>query len=292
MIHLVFSILSSTSILIIFKIIEKLKIDIFHVIIINYPIAFTLGLFLSRGNGGTGSFNGFGFNQAPWIYLSMLIGVCLIAMFFIIGISTQKAGISVTTISGKISVIIPMLFSIFYYDETLDPIKAVGMVLALCALVCTVIKKQGRGFDKSYVYLPLMLFIGMGVLDAVIKFVQHEYLANGNSAGFTGASFFFAFISGIIICLFKQVPVRQFIRQEVLCTGILLGICNFGSMFFLINALNSNIFDSSVVFGINSIAVVGISISTACIFFKENLSPLNWIGVFLSIVAITLFIYA
>ena len=192
MVHLLFSILSSTSIMIIFKTIERLKINIFYVIIINYAIAFPLGLLLNKG---TGAFNGFAIIHAPWFYFSILVGVCMIAMFFVIGISTQKAGVSATAISGRISVVIPMLFSIFYYDETLNMFKAVGMVLAPCALICTALKKKrGKGFDKRNIYLPLSLFIGLGVLDAIVKFVQHEYLSDGNSAGFTSALFFFAFI--------------------------------------------------------------------------------------------------
>lgn len=289
MIHLTFSILSSTSILIIFKTLGTFKIKVFPVIIINYAMAFTLGLILS---GERYSFSGFRFSQFPWIYFSMLIGVGLIAMFFIIALSTQKAGVSATTISSKISVIIPMLFSIFYFNETLNPVKAIGMVLALCALFCIVQKKQAAGFDKSYIHLPMILFIGMGLLDALVKFVQQEYLSNGETAGFTGASFFFAFTSGILICLFRRVPVRQFFNKKVFVAGIILGTCNFGSMFFLINALNSNIFASSILFGINSIAIVSLSIFAALVFFKEKLSPINWTGVVLSIASILLFINA
>jgi len=289
MIHLIFSILSSASILIIFKTLERLKIDVFQVIIINYAVAFFLGLLLNRGQG---NFAGFGFSQAPWIYLSLVIGVCLILMFFVIGMSTQKAGISVTSISSKISVIIPMVFSIYYTDETLNPAKTAGMVLALFSLFCIVLKKQGRGFDKRHVHLPVILFVGMGVLDSIVKFVQHEYLSTIDSAGFTGASFFFAFISGLVFCLFKQAPVRLFFQKKVFAAGILLGISNFGSIFFLINALNSNIFDSSILFGINSISIVGISVFSGCVLFKEKLSVVNWIGVASSVTAIFLLINA
>lgn len=289
MVHLVFSILSSTAIFMIFKAIEKFKIDVFHVIIINYAIAFSLGLLVNRN---TGTFSGFGFRQAPWIYSAMFMGVCLIAMFFVIGKSTQKAGISVTSISSKISVVIPMLFSIIYFDESLSGVKILGMVMVLCALICTVLKKQGKGFDNRYIHLPIILFMGIGTLDVVVKFVQHQYNLNADSAGFAGASFFFAFISGIVICLFRQVSIHEFLHKNVIMVGALLGICNFGSMFFLINALSSNVFDSSIIFGINSIAIVGLSILFAYVFFKERLSPLNWVGVSLSIAAISLFINA
>jgi drug/metabolite transporter (DMT)-like permease len=290
-IYLVFSALSSFAILIIFKTIDRLRVGLFQVIIINYAAAFTLGFFLNRSSGGD---DGPGLNiinliQAPWFYTAMVIGLCLIAMFFLMGISTQKAGISVTSIATKISVIIPMLFSILYYHETLTPLKTVGIVLALPALVCITVKKKATGFDRRYVYLPLLLFLGMGGLDALVKFIQHEYLIQGTSAGFTGACFFFAFVAGLVICLVRQVSVREFTKIKVLAAGTLLGISNFGSMFFLINALDSNVFDSSVVFGINNIAIVGLAVFSGAVFFKERLSPLNWIGVTLSIAAIWIF---
>lgn len=287
MIHLLFSILSSTSILILFKTVERLKIDVFHIIIINYAIAFSMGLLLNKE---LFALSGTGFNQTSWIYLSALIGVGLIIMFFVIGISTQRAGISVTSIAGRISVVIPMLFSIIYYNETLTAFKTGGIFLALMALVCTALKKKRPSFDKRYIYLPLILFIGMGSLDTLVKLVQEDFISKDMSALFTGSSFFFAFVSGIIVCLIKKVPLAQFLKKRVLTAGIILGICNFGSMFFLINALNSNIFDSSVLFGINNIGVVALSVFSACVLFKEELSILNWTGVFLSIAAILTFI--
>ena len=289
MIQLVFSILSSTAILILFKTIERLKIDIFHVIIINYAIAFSMGLLLNKGMFDV---KGPVFGQTSWIYLSALIGVGLIGMFFIIGISTQRAGISVTSIAGRISVVIPMLFSILYYNETLTAFKTTGILLALMALVCTALKKKNTAFDKRYLYLPLVLFIGMGSLDTLVKLVQEDFISKEMSALFTGSSFFFAFVSGIIVCLIKKVPLNQFLQKRVLTAGILLGISNFGSMFFLINALNSHVFDSSIVFGINNIGVVALSVFSACFFFKEELSPLNWTGVCLSFAAIFTFIKA
>lgn len=287
MIHLVFSILCSTSILILFKTIERFKIDVFHVIIINYAIAFSMGLLLNKG---MFDLKGPAVGQTSWIYLSALIGVGLIVMFFFIGISTQCAGISVTSIAGRVSVVIPMLFSILYYNETLTAVKTTGIFLALMALVCTSLKKKNTSFDKRYLYLPLILFIGMGSLDTLVKLVQEDFISKDMSALFTGSSFFFAFVSGIIVCLIKKVPLGQFLQKRVLAAGIFLGICNFGSMFFLINALNSNIFDSSVLFGINNIGVVALSVFSAAVFFKEELSILNWTGVFLSIAAILTFI--
>lgn len=266
---------------------ERLEVDIFQVIIINYSIAFALGMVLNKG---TGFSYEFGFWQAPWFPLSILIGLFFIAIFFVIGISTQKVGITATTISTRMSVVIPILFSILYYHESVDLVKVLGVVFALTALVCSMIKNQTEGIQNKYVYLPAVLFIGMGVLHAIIKFAQHEYIPDEHSAAFTGACFFFAFVSGLVISLIRQVPLSRFFQKDVLCVGIVLGTCNFGAVFFLINALNHNIFDSSVIFGIINAGIVGTSVLSAFIFFKERLSALNWAGVILSILSIILFV--
>ena len=287
MIHLIFSILSTTAILIIFKSVEKFNMDVFHVIVINYAVAFILGIIIFSHH----SFDGLSFDNMPWIYFSILVGICLITMFFIIGLTTQKAGISVTSVSGKVSVIIPMLFSILYYRETLSLLKTAGIVTALFALVFSILKKQEKGIGRHYLFLPVVLFLGLGCLDSLVKFVQQEYLSNASSALFSGCSFFFAFAAGTAISITRRIPVQQFFKPNVLVAGTLLGICNFGSIFFLINALNSNIFDSSVLFGINNIAAVGLSVFAACALFREKLSALNWAGVSLSIVSISIFVH-
>ncbi|MCG8614628.1 MAG: hypothetical protein MI802_00320 [Desulfobacterales bacterium] len=290
MIDLIFSILSCTAILVLFKSFERREIPIFHTIIINYVVAFGLGIAV---NHGTGSLDLLTLFREPWIGIAAGLGVGLIVMFFMIGLSTQRAGIMVTTVAGRISVVIPMLFSIFYYGEPVTRIKVAGICLALAALVCSVIRPvDNKKTDPSSWYLPLVLFIGLGVLDTLVKFVQHEYVSDAASAAFTGASFFFAFCAGGLICLVRKEPFSGFVVPRVAVAGILLGTVNFGSIYFLINALNSGIFDSAVLFAVNSISIVALSVFCGTILFRERLSMLNLAGVIMAGSAIILFVQA
>jgi uncharacterized membrane protein len=68
--------------------------------------------------------------------------------------------------------------------------------------------------------------------------------------------------------------------------GILLGIVNYFGVLFFIKALGTNIFDSSIIFGINNIGIVILSVLLGLLLFKEKLSSINLIGVFISIIAI------
>jgi predicted MFS family arabinose efflux permease len=73
-----------------------------------------------------------------------------------------------------------------------------------------------------------------------------------------------------------------------------LGIVNFGSIFFLVRALHYNSpagrsLDSSVIFGANNISIVALSVLVGLLIFKEKLTYINWSGVILSALALLLF---
>lgn len=293
MIHLVFSILSSTAILMIFRSLDRFRIDLFVVIILNYITSSLLGMILV-GQGPAGYY--LGMIRQEWFFLSAFIGVLLIVTFFMIGISAQKAGLTATTVSTRMSVAIPMVFSILYYAEPVNPLKWTGIALAVAALFLTAVREKSPEIPGRYLYLPIALFLSMGTLDAIVKYTQQTYItggiAGGDSALFTGAAFTWAFVSGLVVCGMKKARLKSFFSPGVLTAGILLGTCNFGSMFFMINALNSRVFESAIIFGMNSIGIVCLSVFLAIVLFREKLRRMNWAGVGLAACATLVWIYA
>ncbi len=277
---LILSILSSTFIAVIFKITDKIKIRLLPVIVINYLTATLLGYILSDTE--------FSINeiyQSDWFYGGLIIGVFLIAGFYLIGYSTQKTGIAITTISNKMSVVIPILFSMFYYNESKDSIKFIGILLALLAIILSVHKKNRQKTDYKLVWLPILLFIVLGIIDSLIKYSQTS-LNNETLALFTILSFGTAGITGIIAAFFNKTKIVHFFHLKTILSGILLGTANFGSMYFIILALNNSGLDSSIVFGINNVSIISLSILIAFLIFKEQLKPINWVGIFLSILSV------
>ena len=69
---------------------------------------------------------------------------------------------------------------------------------------------------------------------------------------------------------------------------MVLGIPNYFSIYFLVKALRSNLLDSSGIFTINNVAIVIISTLLGIVFFKEQLSLKNWIGIILAVISIAL----
>jgi drug/metabolite transporter (DMT)-like permease len=70
--------------------------------------------------------------------------------------------------------------------------------------------------------------------------------------------------------------------------GIVLGIPNYFSLYYLIKMLDSQVFESSTIFTIHNVAIVIVSTLIGILFFKEKISLRNGIGITLALIAIYL----
>ena len=287
MIFIVLSILSSAAIYVIFKFLDRFKIGTFNVIIINYITAATLGILLTKTN--TDIYPIF---KNAWFPYSIIIGILFIMMFVVIAKSSQVVGIAITTISNKMSVIIPIAVSIIIDPlDVLTNYKAIGIILAILAVLLSVYRKRKVEFDPGNIYLPIILFLGMGLVNSIVKYAQQYHVADDVLPLFTVILFAMAAISGLITKLLRKTPFKELLDKKALLWGISLGISNYGSLYFLIKALNyknslGNTIDGSIVFGINNLGVIALSVIIGLIVFKEKFLKINWIGIIISFFAI------
>lgn len=287
MIYLILSIISTTSLFVIFRVLSFYRIHTFNTIIINYLIAALFGLAVTSGNGIR--------HSEEWLYISFIIGIFFIIMFYVIGLSTQKTGIAVTTIASKMSVVIPMFFSIFYDPgDTLTNLKLAGIITTLVAVFLIVYRKRTIDFDPRFVFLPVILFFGLGFVDSMVKYAQFKYITDAHITLFATYIFIVSFIAGIMVKLFSKSTIKSVFSKKTLLMGSLLGICNYGSIYFIVKSLNyrKGAIDGSVVFGVNNLGVVSLSVILGLFIFKEKLTPINWVGVAMSIIAIVLLAYS
>lgn len=282
MISLILSILCSAFIFITFKYIENFKINTFIPIIINYVIATALGLSLSST---TNIFNP-EIYSSELIIISLIAGTLFIAMFSSIALSTQKAGITITSIAGKMSVVFPIIFSIIYFNEDVTILKILAIVMALMSIILTVYKKGNSDYNR--LIFPFVIFIGIGILDSLMKYAQGVFINEENLPLFTALCFGIAGIIGLLVSIFKKNITQHLKIGKTYIAGIILGLLNYGSMYFLIKALNDSSFASSITFGLNNLGIVSFSVISGLILFKEKLSFINWIGIILSLISIIL----
>lgn len=284
MIYLLLSILASTIIFIIFKLFEKFQINIFQAIVVNYCIAFTTGIL---------SYNGtITISQLPnldWFYYTLILGALFIIVFNLMAITTQKSGLSVVSVATKMSVVVPVLFGLLYYNESLGTVKLIGIAIALIAVYLTSNKsKQGISVNRKSIVLPILVFIGSGIIDTSIKFLEDTYVANNDVPLFSAIIFLAAAIIGFIFIIIQIIRGSFKFEFKNIIAGICLGVPNYFSIYFLVKTLRSDILESSGIFAINNVSIVALSTFAGIFIFKEKLIRKNWIGIALAILSIVL----
>lgn len=288
MIYLLLCILSSSAVLVTFKFAERLKVNTFSAILVNYIAACFAGFFLADGNLKLLLSLNFG-----TIIFMLALGALFIVMFRLLGMSTQRAGVAVTSVAAKMSVILPILLSVWIdANDKLNTIKIVGIFLALTSVLLTTYKKDRLVKGGAGVYLPLLIFLGIGVIDASTKYAQATFVTNEMNPIFNAVIFGIAGLIGFLSLPLNKVAAADLKKSKTWILGTALGLVNFGSMYFMIAALNhidiatGLQMQGSIIFGINNIGVVLFSVLFGLILFKERPTRTNWVGIALSVISI------
>lgn len=285
MLNLLFSILSSTAILILFKVMDRHKVEVFPPIVINYFVATAFGFTITSS-----PIVSVIVESPSWLYLSGIIGALFIINFYFIGNSTRIAGIAVTTVAAKMSFVLPVIYSLSYdIHDNYSIAKIIQISLACVAVVLVVSPNKSKSkVDRNFWY-PIIIFFGLGLLDTLVKYSQYNYIKDeASSSMFSAVSFGVAGILGVLVLIFNPTMLLNVFKPKVLLFGTLLGITNFGSMFFLINTLNDLKINNSLVFGINNIGIVLSSVLMAFLIFNEKFTRVKWVGLILSVLVLIL----
>lgn len=283
MIYLIFSILFSTSLFVIFKYFDIYKIDTLKAIVVNYLVAFAFGFGLSEI---TFSINEI--PEKPWFFGAIVLGALFVAIFFVMANTAQQNGVSVASVAGKMSVVIPVVFGVLLYDESVTYLKIIGILIALVSVYLASVKEERSTFNKAGLLFPILLFFGSGAIDTTLKFVEVNFVQNNETALFSGSLFGFAAFFGLLILLVKTIQKREAFGIKNIIAGIVLGIPNYFTIVFLIKAMQTSGFESSTLFTINNVSVVVVSTLVGLLLFKEKFSLKNKIGVALAILGIVL----
>ena len=281
MIYLLLSIFILSLLFVIFKLFEVFKIDTLQAIIVNYFVAGVLGVYLSDV-----SLEFQKIPEQPWFLGAILLGVLFITVFNVMAITSQKNGLSVAAVAGKMSVVIPIIFGIIVYNESVGFVKVLGMLLALAAVYLASVKESGKSIETKNLIYPVLLFLGSGCIDTTLKYVETTYVPEGGVPIFSATIFFCAFLLGLLFLIFQLVRTGAKFQMKSIWGGILLGVPNYFSIYYLLKALSTEGLESSTLFTLNNVGVVILSTLFGLILFKEKFTVKNWIGVGVAIISI------
>jgi drug/metabolite transporter (DMT)-like permease len=237
--------------------------------------------------------------QQSWVIFALALGTLFIGTFYLMALTTQKVGVTATSVATKISLVIPVLFSLLVLKNSVKDytfVNYIGMFAALVAIVLSSIRPQKNEGETSTtsaltLLLPFIIFLNSGVADSLINYTNQYHLQQHEAPQFTLVTFMASAIVGVIVMLYMLVTRKTTFTVRSIVAGILLGIPNYFSIYFLIKALYAFGNDGAFLYPINNIGIIMAGALGAVIIFKERLTRLNLIGLSMAVLALILISY-
>ena len=283
MLDLGLSVLFSSLIFVIFKLFKGYNIQTLYAIITNYVVACIVGLLFYQGDVTLADIP-----EKPWFLGTFALGFLFILVFNLMAKTSQQIGVSVASVATKMSFVIPVVLGIYLYKESLSMGKIIGIVLAVAAVYFSSLKEKDNTFNKKMLLLPLLVFLGSGLIDVSLKYAEANYISPTEFSLFSATVFASAGSIGIVFIIVRALKQPLKINFKNVIGGIILGVPNFFSIYFLLRALKTEGLNSATIFTINNVAIVMFSTLLGILLFKEKLSLKNWGGIVLAIISILL----
>ncbi|MBW7846871.1 MAG: DMT family transporter [Bacteroidales bacterium] len=278
MVFLLLSIVFSTATLLLFRFFHQWKVHNLQAITLNYLIASSMGFLFF------GSLPHYDLLiQKTWLWLAMGMGILFIASFFLLALSSQKAGVSATAIASRMSVIIPVTSGFLLFGEKATFLKITGILLALPSFYFTL--KNEKKYALSFLGFLFLIgaFLGVGSNDFLIKYADYHYLDNDLPL-FLTVVFFVSMLSGLFILMVKWMQGQIIFHPRNIPAGLLLGLVNFGATYAIFQSVNS--IESSTIFPVLNIGIVLLATLSELLFFGRKPGRENYLGFVLAIMAI------
>lgn len=279
MLFLLLSILCSVTVGVILKITRKYNGNPIQIVAFNYVFALILCYLtfspdLSEVH-----------TTAPWnIYIA--IGILLPVVFLFLIASIKHMGIVKTDAAQRLSLFIPILAALFIFKEEFNSYKIIGLIVGFTALLFILSKNTGN-VENKWIY-PAVVLLGFGIIDILFKQVAlYTHLPYTTSLF---VIFDIALAVSLLVVIYDSVIKKVKLQAKNILFGGLVGLFNFGNILFYLKAHKVFAENPSTVFAGMNMGVIILGSLVGLLFFKEKLSKINFIGIFLALIAIILIV--
>lgn len=225
---------------------------------------------------GIPTFNGL---STPAILLAVLYGIFLVLSQVFLIRAMNLGDTSVSTLFYSSGFLVPIVASVFLYDETISIWQGIGVILMLLSFVVTVRKKE-KGATLKWFILILIALLCNGLLGTIQKvFGMSPY--HGEQSGFMIVSTFVGMVTAFLFMPKRNfsLPKKGFLKMT-LGSGLALGIVN------TINVYVSGVLPGVIVFPcVNGGGVIASAV-LARILIGEKISVKQKIGIVIGVIAI------
>jgi drug/metabolite transporter (DMT)-like permease len=312
MFPLILSVLTSVSLFVVFRLFSKFQVNTFQAITVNYFVCVITGLlFIDKSNEIV-------FYPQNWWFMAIFLGLTFISTFYLMGIATQRVGVTVTTLANKMSMIIPVLFNLLIFKSTkeFDWLNGLGLVAAVGAIILSNYStpkenntenktqnnteketqnkqtvEKGQSLRVNKILLPISIFFLGGVIDTSLSYTNLRLLQPNEEVIFPIALFAMAAFVGFLIVGYKVLFQKETFTLKSIIAGVILGIPNYFSIYFLLMALTAFDGNGAFVLPVMSIGIIVIASLVSVLLLKDKLNRINMLGIGVAILAIVLLSY-
>jgi drug/metabolite transporter (DMT)-like permease len=279
MVYLIFSVLLSTSLFVGFKWFSLKSVNLLMALLGNY-VACVLTVFIINRGLNLDNFSSFD------VLGCMALGILFFMVFYAMAFASSHIGVGIAGASSKLSLIIPVMFGSFMLNETFDVFNILALILALLSVIILTYQPS-KSFSFFHLFVVAFVFLGSGIIDVIINLLQ-LYFGKQNIHKDTAIAFIFlgALLSALMVIISKY---RHLLKDKrSFGYGLILGVPNYFSIYFLIMALQTKLLNSNVFYMINNTAIMLCSFIAALLLFKEKINYRKTIGIALAVLAIYL----
>ena len=289
MIFLLIAIVCSTLIFTLFRLLPKFNAVTFPVIVINYFIALSCGLLMLESN-----YHLSDQLDKAWFRGGLLMGFLFIGLFYLMAYTSQRLGMGVSSVATKMSLVISVAyFMITDPSDEVTILKVIAIAIAVLGVLFSSSKDKSSSKAPFYLFLfPLIIFIGSAGIDIIIGHYSPNLSSDSDRYLFTATPFMTSAVVGTLVLVIQKIKGSLKINAPTVWSGLLLGLINFGSIFFLVKAFESGFIERSAIVSINNLGIILLSALTGVFFFSEKLKGKRLLGFGLSIVAIVMLFFA
>lgn len=292
MFYITLAIVFSLAIGILFKLFERYNINAYQAIVVNYCVCVITGcIALGAVPFETGHL------QADWLPLILILGALFISGFNFVGLTVRYFGIAISSVAQRMSIGLSVPFAIWCYGEPYTSFKLIGIGLALLSVVLINIPTQKKEeapisakpaatttpsspLDRWSFIFPISAFLISVFIEIILQYLHEVH--HLEPALESILLFSIAALLGILGLFIFREPIRW----RNIIGGIVLGIPNYFSIYFLLEGVAQ--LGGAVAYSLNNIVVVALSAIIGYTVFKERLSPYNWMGIAVALIAIFL----
>ena len=210
--------------------------------------------------------------------------------------SVRQNGATLTSAFSKLGMLIPLLVSFLFFGDVPTWLQAAGLLFAVGAIIVLNLPRKAEhesaGTSESakeepgspmILWLLLLTLLASGLSEGMSKVFERL----GNQAEDT-RYFFFLFLTAAVLTavlsVVEKVRHGKGIRLKEMAAGILAGIPNYFSSWFLLKALVR--LPAMLVYPVFSVGSILLVTGFGALIFKERLEKRQWLGLGLILIAL------